>query len=388
MRTIYLDHSATTPLDPRVLEAMTPFLSGVHGNPSSIHSFGREARQALELARSTIATVIGAMPGEVVLMSGGTEADNTALWGAMLAGRKKGKNHLLVSAIEHHAVLEPSHALKDLGIEVEEIPVDGFGLVDPEEVRKRIRPSTALVSVMHANNEIGTIQPIGDIARLAHEGGALFHTDAVQSLGKIPLSVSEFGIDLASFSAHKIYGPKGIGALYIRKGTVMEPLLRGGSQETNRRGGTESVALAVGFARALELCQEMLDSEAARQSALREELRQSISSNFTDVLFNGSRDQALPNILSISFDSRKVRIDGDALIMGLDLRGVAVTSGSACTSGTLEPSHVLKAMGRDEKTARATVRFSVGRSTTSDDVATAVEALKEVYRTARSASPA
>jgi cysteine desulfurase len=383
MRTVYLDHSATTPLDPDVLAAMMPFLSGVYGNPSSIHGFGRVARQALEDARRSIASNAGAKADEIVFTSGGTEADNTAVLGAMLAGKKVGKTHLLISAIEHHAVLEPAHALREQGFEVEELPVDQGGLVSPSEVQKGIRPSTALISVMHANNEIGTVQPIRKIADIAHKAGALLHTDAVQSLGKIPFDVAELGLDLASFSAHKMYGPKGIGALYIRKGLSLEPLIRGGSQETNRRGGTESVSLAAGFAKALELCQERMESDAASQESLREDLRVRILATFSDVVFNGNREKALPHILSLSFDGRNGPIDGDALIMGLDLRGIAVTSGSACTSGTLEPSHVLMALGRDEQTARATVRFSVGRSTTTDDIAYAVEALREVYSVAR-----
>ena len=386
MRKIYLDHSATTPLDADVLAAMMPYLSGVHGNPSSIHAFGREARQALEEARNSIAHSIGASPEEIVFTSGGTEADNTALWGSIQAARKSGKDHVLTSAIEHHAVLEPAEAMGEQGVEVESVPVSELGIVNPAEVQKRIRSSTALVSVMHANNEIGTIQPVEQIAHIAHATGTLMHSDAVQSLGKIPLNVTELGVDLASFSAHKIYGPKGIGALYVRKGIPFEPLLRGGSQEINRRGGTESVALAVGFAKALEICRERMATDADHQVALREDLRRRIAMDFPDVIFNGSRDSVLPNILSISFDGRRYPFDGDALIMGLDLRGIAVTSGSACTSGTLEPSHVLRALGRDEDTARRTVRFSIGRSTTTDDIAVAADALREVSRLAHRSS--
>jgi cysteine desulfurase len=383
MRTVYLDHSATTPLDPAVLAAMMPYLAGVHGNPSSIHAFGREARHALEEARASVAHTIGAAPDEIVFTSGGTESDNTALRGSIKANRQGARNHLLVSAVEHHAVLESAHALSTEGIHVEAVPVDGTGRVDPAETQRRIRSTTALVSIMHANNEIGTIQPIRHIADLAHAAGALMHTDAVQALGKIPVNVAELGVDLASFSAHKIYGPKGIGALYIRKGVPFVPMQRGGSQESGRRGGTESVALAVGFARAIEVCRERMASDAVRQTALREDLRRRIVADFPDAIFNGPRDDALPNILSVSFDRRTYGMDGDAVIMGLDLRGVAVTSGSACASGTLEPSHVLMALGRDIETARTTVRFSVGRSTTEEEVAYAAEALREVVRTAR-----
>jgi cysteine desulfurase len=268
----------------------------------------------------------------------------------------------------------------------DEMPVEASGRLNPGVVRASIRSTTALVSVMHANNEIGTVQPVKEIAEIAHEAGALMHTDAVQSLGKIPFHVDELGVDLASFSAHKIYGPKGIGALYIRKGVRLEPLLRGGSQEVNRRGGTEAVALAVGFAKALEICRNRMEADGARQIELREELRARIAQAFPHALFNGVGTPLLPNILSVSFDSREDQVDGDALVMGLDLRGVAVTSGSACSSGTLEASHVLLALGRDRQTARATVRFSLGRSTTAEDIAFAVQALTEVAAVARGRS--
>jgi cysteine desulfurase len=386
MRRIYLDHSATTPLDPQVLDAMMPYLSGIHGNPSSIHLFGREARQALETARASVAGAIGAAAEEVVFTSGGTEADNTALWGVVQALRPHGRDHIVTSQVEHHAVLESAHALAAHGARVDEMPVEASGRLNPGVVRASIRSTTALVSVMHANNEIGTVQPVKEIAEIAHEAGALMHTDAVQSLGKIPFHVDELGVDLASFSAHKIYGPKGIGALYIRKGVRLEPLLRGGSQEVNRRGGTEAVALAVGFAKALEICRNRMEADGARQIELREELRARIAQAFPHALFNGVGTPLLPNILSVSFDSREDQVDGDALVMGLDLRGVAVTSGSACSSGTLEASHVLLALGRDRQTARATVRFSLGRSTTAEDIVFAVQALTEVAAVARERS--
>jgi cysteine desulfurase len=378
MRRVYLDYSATTPLDPEVLASMMPFLSAYQGNPSSIHSFGREARLALEEARDRIARVIGAGSDELVFTSGGTESDNHALKGVARAARRRGKNHVLVSAIEHHAVVHPAERLRSEGFEVELVPVDGNGMVDPERVRRMLRSSTALVSIMHANNEVGTIQPIQVIARAAKAVGALVHTDAVQSFGKIPVIVDALGVDLASLSAHKIYGPRGIGLLYVRRGTSIDPLLEGGAQERNRRAGTENVALAVGFAAAADLAASRLPSDAERYRKLRDYLLTKLRNSFEEIIVNGHPTLVLPTVLSISFDAGRGVVDGEALIMGLDLRGVAVTSGSACASGALEASHVLLAMGRDEKTARATVRFSFGRTTTTDELDYAVDALAEV----------
>lgn len=371
-----MDYSATTPLDPRVLEAMSLIFSQHYGNASSVHSFGREARNVLEESREHIASFIGARSDEIFFTSGGTEADNYAIKGVASAGKKKGKNHIIISAIEHHAVLHPAEHLRSEGFKVDLIPVESSGMVDPADIQRAITPETCLISIMHANNEVGTIEPIREISAIAKQHGAVLHSDTVQSVGKIPVNVNELGVDLLSISAHKIYGPKGIGAIYIRKGTKIETLIEGGAQESNRRAGTENVPLAVGFAKAIELCN--VEEETKRLSQLRESLKSKLLRKFDTLIVNGHPDAHLPHILSVSFDSTAMPVDGEALIMGMDLRGVAVTSGSACTSGSLQSSHVLLAMGRDERTARATIRFSLGRLTTEDELTYAVEALEDV----------
>ncbi|MEX1274952.1 MAG: cysteine desulfurase family protein [Bacteroidota bacterium] len=384
MKKVYLDHSATTPLDPRVLEAMVPYWQGTFGNASSVHSFGREARAVLEDSRERIARSIGARNDEVFFTSGGTEADNHAVKGVARSAAPKGRNHILVSAVEHHAVLHSAESLRAEGFIVDIVPVDQFGMVDPEEIRRRVSDKTALVSVMQVNNEVGTIQPVKDVVKAGKSVGALVHSDTVQSVGKLPFNFNEMEVDLLAISAHKFYGPKGIGAIVIRKGTLIDPLVVGGAQESNRRAGTESVALAVGFATALELSQAAMEQETPRISALRNKLMRDLRTAFPSLLINGHPQQVLPHILSVSFDSAQFPIDGDAIIMGMDLRGVAVTSGSACTSGSLQPSHVLLAMGRDEKTAKATIRFSFGRGTTEEEIVYAASALKEVVTTTKS----
>ncbi|MCI0706635.1 MAG: cysteine desulfurase [Ignavibacteriae bacterium] len=381
MRRVYLDHTATTPLDLAVLESMQTAFASSYGNASSIHSFGREARALLEESRETIAKFIGARPEEIYFTSGGTESNNYTIAGVASAAAQSGKRHVIVSAVEHHSVLHPAEALRTLGFTVDVIPVDRYGVVDLDNTRKLISKKTCLVSVMHANNEVGTIQPIQEMARIAHEHGAMIHTDAVQTVGKIPLIVDELHVDLLSMSAHKIYGPKGIGALYIRRGTKIDSLLKGGAQESNRRAGTQNVPLAVGFAKAVELASERMADDAIRFAQLRQVLKSQLAQLGDGVIMNGHPTLSLPNIFSVSFDSTARPIDGEALIMGMDLRGVAVTSGSACTSGSLEPSHVLLAMGRNEKTARATIRFSPGRNTTEDDLAFAVSSLRDVLET-------
>lgn len=380
MRRIYLDHTATTPLDERVLEAMRPYFSDMFGNASSIHSFGREAKSALEKARETIANAIGAQSGEVFFTSGGTESDNFAIRGVALAARKRGKTHIITSAAEHHAVLEPCEKLKAEGFDLTVLSVDSNGLVTPEHVRDAVTERTCLISIMHANNEVGTIYPIKEIASVAHERGVLLHTDAVQTLGKIPVDVRELGVDMMTLSAHKLYGPKGIGALYVKKGTEIEPLLYGGGQERGKRPGTENVPLAVGFARAVALALAEMSTEMPRLASLRRHLESRIREEFPAAIINGHPSDHLPHILNISFDSRKLNIDGDVLVLNMDLHGVAVTSGSACTSGSMQPSHVLLAMGRDVKTAKATLRFAFGRCNTQEDVDAAVERLHAVIR--------
>lgn len=378
MKRVYLDHTATTPLDERVFEAMRPYFSETFGNASSIHSFGREAKAALEKARETIAKAIGAQSGELFFTSGGTESDNFAIRGVALAARKKGKTHIITSAAEHHAVLEPCEGLTEEGFDVTVLPVDSHGLVTPEQVRTAITDRTCLVSIMHANNEVGTIYPIKEIAAMAHEQGVLVHTDAVQTLGKIPVDVRELEIDLMTISAHKLYGPKGIGALYVKKGTELEPLLYGGGQERGKRPGTENVPLAVGFARAVDLALAEMSTEMQRLALLRQSLESRIRDEFPAAIINGHPTHRLPNILNISFDSSKLNIDGDVLVLNMDLHGVAVTSGSACTSGSMQPSHVLLAMGRDVKTAKATLRFAFGKCNAEDDVAAVVQRLQDV----------
>ncbi|MBI3579513.1 MAG: cysteine desulfurase [Ignavibacteriales bacterium] len=384
MRRVYLDYSATTPLDPRVLEAMSLTFGRHYGNASSVHSFGREARTVLEESRERIASFIGARSEEIFFTSGGTEADNYAIKGVASAGKKKGKNHIIISSIEHHAVLHPAEHLRAEGFKVDVLPVDSSGMVDPAAIEKTITPGTCLISIMHANNEVGTIEPVREISASAKQHGILLHSDTVQSVGKIPVNVNELGVDLLSISAHKIYGPKGIGAIYIRKGTEIETLIEGGAQESNRRAGTENVPLAVGFAKAIELCS--VEEETKRLSQMRESLKSKLLQKFDALIVNGHPEARLPHILSVSFDSTVTSVDGEALIMGMDLRGVAVTSGSACTSGSLQSSHVLLAMGRDERTAKATIRFSLGRLTTEDEITYAAEALEDVLSKMRSAN--
>lgn len=379
MKRVYLDHSATTPLDPAVFDAMQKAFHSAYGNASSVHSFGREARALLEESRDCIARFLGARSDEIFFTSGGTESNNSVILGVAEIAAAEGKTHIVTSAVEHHAVLHPAESLRRKGFAVDIIPVDEFGLVNPDDVHKALTTKTCLISIMHANNEVGTIEPIREIASIARERGVLVHTDAVQSVGKIPVNVDELGVDLLSLSGHKLYGPKGIGVMYIRKGTKIEPLLKGGGQESNRRAGTQNVPLAVGLAAAVEVCAARMTDDALRFAELKSYLQSKLES--PGVLFNGHPTQSLPNVVSISFDSKVHDLDGDALIAGMDLRGVAVTSGSACTSGSLEPSHVLLAMGRDEKTAQATIRFSMGRSTTTEDLDYAVDALQDVLKT-------
>ncbi|MGH2567848.1 MAG: cysteine desulfurase family protein, partial [Bacteroidota bacterium] len=326
MRRVYLDHSATTPLDPRVFEAMQRVFLNSFGNASSIHSFGREARTLLEESRETIAKFLGARYDELYFTSGGTESNNHALLGVARATAAAGKNHIIISAVEHHAVLHPAESLRKSGFTVDILPVDVSGMIDPNAVRKALTPKTCLISVMHANNEVGTIEPIEEIGRIAKENGVVFHTDAVQSVGKIPVKVDELNVDLLSISAHKIYGPKGVGIIYIRRGTKVESFIKGGGQESNRRAGTQNVPLAVGLAKAVEVCAESMTDDAIRLNGLKRLLRSRVASEFPGVLFNGHPVNCLSNVLSVSFNSSVQLVDGEALIMGMDLRGVAVTS--------------------------------------------------------------
>jgi cysteine desulfurase len=380
MRNVYLDHTATTPLDPRVYEAMKPYFTDKFGNASSIHRFGREARAALDESREKIAKLLGARAGEVIFVGSGTEADNFALKGVAREMKNSGKDHIITSKVEHHAVLESCGFLEEDGFRVTYVDVDGSGMVDPQSVEAAITPGTGLISIMHANNEVGTINPIAGLSSLARERNIVFHSDAVQSFGKLPLNVGPPGADLLSSSAHKIYGPKGIGALYIRNGTKIERFMHGGGQERGRRAGTENVPLAVGFAKAAELMEQDRISESRRLGALKERFRTILAERFPSIVFNGHRTESLPHILNISFDSKKLEVDGEALLFNLDLAGIAVTSGSACTSGSIKPSHVLLAMGRDRQTAQATVRFSLGRATTEEDLVYTAGKLEEIIK--------
>ncbi len=376
MRRVYLDHAATTPLDPQVKQAMEPFLTDAFGNPSSLHRWGREARLAIDEAREMLAQALGCDPAEICFVSSGTESCNLAIIGASLKAPPH-RRHLLVSAVEHHAVLNAAEWLRPFGYELELIPVDSFGQVDPNEVRRRIRPDTWLVSVMHANNEIGTIQPVEAIGAVCRERGVLFHVDAVQTFGLLPVKVETIGCDLLSISAHKIYGPKGVGALYVRAGTPLQPLMVGGGQERERRAGTENVAGIVGFAKATAIAELVRESESLRLTALRDEFIQQVLERVPDATLTGHPHQRLPGNAHFRFAG----VPSDSLLIALDRAGIAASSGAACSAGSLEPSHVLLALGWDEDAAQQGIRFSLGRHTTRDDLTCAVEVLeREVAR--------
>lgn len=382
MRRVYLDHSATTPVRPEVLEEMLPFLKDQFGNPSTIYSWGRQARSAVEEARTRVAKLIGAQPEEIVFTSGGTEADNMALIGVAYANQKKG-NHIITSSIEHHAVLDTAQYLKRQGFEVTFLPVTPEGLVRVEDVAEALTDKTILISIMHVNNEVGTIQPIREIGKLARERGVIFHTDAVQSVGKIPVNVDELNVDLLSASAHKIYGPKGVGCLYIRKGTRIQPLLHGGGQERKRRAGTENVAGIVGFGKAAELAGLELESEAPRLKRLRDKLIDGVLHRIDEVQLNGDRERRSP--INANFSFRYV--EGESILLSLDMKGIAASSGSACTSGSLDPSHVLLAMGIPHEIAHGSVRMTLGRDNTEEDIDYVLEVLPEIIERLRAMSP-
>jgi cysteine desulfurase len=378
---VYLDNSATTPLDPHVLEAMLPYLRDEFGNASSIHGFGQRARSAVEAAREQVAALIGARPREIIFTSGGTESDNFALRGILEGGGPR--NELVTSTIEHPAVLSTCDALSSRGFSIRSVPVDNQARVDPEAVGAAIGERTALVSIMHANNETGTIQDIARIAALAHEKGALMHTDAVQTVGKLPVQVEQLGVDLLSFSAHKLHGPKGIGVLYVRQGVEMQPLHWGGHQERSRRAGTENVAGIVGLGCAAELARRHLDSNRQDIAALRDRLEAGILERIAGVQVNGSRQHRLPHISNLRFSG----VEGEALTIALDLEGVAVSTGSACSSGSLEPSHVLLAMGQSREEVQSSVRFSLSRMNSSAEIDYVLQLLPCVVERLRSFAP-
>ena len=370
MRRVYLDHNATTPLDPRALEAMTAVLREDFGNPSSLHWFGQRARGVLDVARGQVAALLGAGPNEVVFTGSGTESDNLALRG--VAGMAKApRNKILYSAIEHHAIVNTARALGEEGVPVQAIRVGTGGLVDLDDLDRHLDESTALVSVMLANNETGVIQPVAEIARRAHAKGALLHCDAVQAAGKIPIDVRALDADLLTVSAHKFYGPKGAGALYVKRGTRLRALLRGGSQEKNRRAGTENVAAIVGMGEAAALAAARLHEEAARETALRDALQARLL-EIPGARVNGEGPR-VPNTVNVSFEG----IEAESLLMALDLAGVAVSTGAACAAGAVEPSHVLRAMGLPMARIEGSLRFSIGRGTTEDDLRYAAEKVAE-----------
>jgi cysteine desulfurase len=375
---MYLDHAATTPVDPLVLEAMKPYFTETFGNASSIHGTGRVAKSALEAARATIARAIGAQPAEIVFTSGGTESDNAAVVGVLHASPEKKVRGIVTSAAEHHAVLSVFEEVEETGVPVHILPVDRHGVVEREALHSALTRSPLLVSLMYANNEVGAITPLPEIAPQVHAVGALLHTDAVQCLGRVPVNVNDLGVDLMSLSAHKVYGPKGIGVLYIRNGIAWKPLLHGGGQERGRRPGTENVALAVGFARAVELASERMSGEDARLAAMRDTLEKELVQELPGLVVNSTAGERLPNILNISFDSAVASMQGEMLIVNMDLEGIAASSGSACTSGSVQPSHVLMAMGRDTATAAASIRFSFGRLNQMEDVERIVEVLRKI----------
>ena len=382
MKRVYLDYAATTPVHPDVILAMTPYLSEVWGNPSSIHACGLEARSAVEEARGKIAALIGANKNDIYFTSGGTEADNWALKGVAHANQKRG-NHIITSTIEHHAVLETCKYLEEKGFSVTYLPVDGFGIVDPDSVRKAITPRTILISIMHANNEVGSIEPIAEIGKIAKASGVYFHTDAVQSTGHVPVSVNNLGVDMLSVSAHKLYGPKGIGVLFIRSGIKIEPLIHGGGQEKQMRAGTENVPGIVGFGKAAELAQTEMAEEANRLSRLRDSLIKNILEKTESTRLNGHSTQRLPNNVNISFDF----VEGEAICLNLDLANICAATGSACSSESMEASHVLLAMGLSPEIARSSLRFSLGKWSTVNDINYVMEKLPGIVSRLRSISP-
>ncbi len=382
MKRIYLDYAATTPTDPEVAKAMLPYLTKSYGNPSSLHSFGLEAKEAIENARNSIADSIGAHSGEIIFTSGGTEADNLAIKGVALHNKSRG-NHIITSSIEHPAVIETCKFLGKQGNRITFLPVDINGLVDPDELKKAITNKTILVSIMHANNEVGTIEMIADIAMVTREAGIPFHTDAVQTFGHIPVNVKSMGVDLLSISAHKLYGPKGIGALYVRKGVELAPLLHGGGQENKNRSGTENTASIVGFAKAVELTTQEMPDEIKRLTLLRDRLIEGILEENDDTRLNGHPRDRLPNNINVSIDY----IEGESVMLNLDLEGICISTGSACSSSEHGPSHVLLAMGLPREQAYSSLRITLGRWTTETHIEHFIDSLTKIVRKLRAMSP-
>jgi cysteine desulfurase len=379
MRRVYLDNNATTPVLPEVFEAMRPYFAEHFGNASSIHHHGQETRAAVERARESVAALLGCRASEIVFTSGGTEGDNLAISGLTRAG-----DHVISSTIEHHAVLNSCKHLEAMGCEITYIPVDGRGLIDPDDVRRALRPNTKLITIMMANNETGVLQPVGEIGKIAAEADIYFHTDAVQAAGKVPIDVKRLGCDLLSISGHKLHAPQGVGALYVRKGTILQPMFYGGSHERSRRAGTENVPGIIGLGKAAELAREALErGDLAQMSAMRDRIEQQILSEVEATGANGEGAPRVPNTTNIHFDY----IEGEALVIALDLKGLAVSTGAACSSGAIEPSHVLTAMGLPPEIARASLRFSLGKQNTPEDVQFALDLLPQTVARLRELSP-
>ncbi len=379
---IYMDHGATTRPDPEVVNAMLPFFNEFFGNASSLHTFGQEAAQALVSSRKTVADFLGAEPEEIIFTSGGTESDNLALKGIAYLKKNKGK-HIITSVIEHPAILNTCKYLGDMGYRITYVPVDDQGLIDPAEVKDAITDDTILISIMHANNEIGTIQPIKEISAIAHEHGVLIHTDAVQSVGKMPVNVDDLGVDMLSISAHKIYGPKGVGALYVRKGTRLQGLSQGGSHEMKKRAGTENIPGIVGMAKAVELAEQRLEGDTKYLENLRDTMIRKILDSIPESYLNGHPTKRLCNNVHVRFSY----VEGESLLMMLDMKGVAVSTGSACSSKSLEHSHVLAALGIMPEEIHGNLRITLGRENTMDDVDYVVENLVDIVKKLRAMSP-
>ena len=379
---IYMDHNATTPLDKRVLDKMMPYLTDIYSNPSSVYRFAQESKKAVEDARGMVAQLLGASCDEIVFTSGGTESDNTAIKGIALMHKKKG-NHIITSKIEHHAVLYTCESLEKQGFEVTYLDVDEYGVVDLEQLKKAIKKETILVSIMHANNEVGTIQPVKEIAGICRSAEVYFHTDAVQAVGKVKLDVGGLGVDLLSLSGHKFYGPKGVGALYVKKGVIFLPLLHGGGHEKKRRSGTENVAGIVGLGEAARLAIEEQETEEKRIGALRDKLQAGVIEKIPEIKINGHINERLASTLNFCIKY----IEGESILINLDFEGICASSGSACTSGSLEPSHVLLAMGIPAEVAHSSLRFSLGKQNTDKDVDKILEVLPGIVEKLRSISP-
>ena len=379
-RRVYLDHNASTPVHPEVVAEMLPYFSDVYGNPSSVHGFGRDARGAVDAARDRVAAFLRVRPDELVFTSGGTESDNFGVKGLALA---RGRGHVITSKVEHHAVLRSAQSLEAQGFAVSYLPVDQYGMVDPDDVRRALRPDTIAISIMHANSEVGTIQPVRAIGALAREAGVPFHVDAVQTFGKVEIDVDAMNIDALSFSGHKIYGPKGIAGLYIRRGTKMVSIQHGGEHERRRRAGTENVPGIVGLGKAVEVRARDMKTETEAVSALRDRMWEGIRARVPEVRLNGHPTERLPGTANICYRN----VESESIVLALDLKGIAVSAGSACTAGSVEPSHVLVAMGVPLDWAMGAVRSSLGRSTTAEDVDYVVASVTEAVRRIRQAMP-